>query len=205
MDCIFCKIIKGDIPSNKVFENDDVFAFLDINPQAPVHCLVVPKKHIGSLDEINCENNAAAAAVLSAIPEIAKLEYTLLEAIPAGCKKAYDATIGQIKDLRLLAKPSTGAYKSVGSIIAITDAMPQQWNWQAFLHILATISIILAVMNLLPIPALDGGHIVFTLYEIVTGRKPSDNFLYVMQLIGMVLIFGLMFLAFGNDIARLLN
>ena len=73
MDCIFCKIIKGDIPSNKVFENDDVFAFLDINPQAPVHCLVVPKKHIGSLDEINCENNAAAAAVLSAIPEIAKL------------------------------------------------------------------------------------------------------------------------------------
>lgn len=139
------------------------------------------------------------------IPEIAKLEYTLLEAIPAGCKKAYDATIGQIKDLRLLAKPSTGAYKSVGSIIAITDAMPQQWNWQAFLHILATISIILAVMNLLPIPALDGGHIVFTLYEIVTGRKPSDNFLYVMQLIGMVLIFGLMFLAFGNDIARLLN
>jgi regulator of sigma E protease len=67
------------------------------------------------------------------------------------------------------------------------------------------LSIMLAVMNLLPIPALDGGHIVFTLYEIVTGKKPSDNFLYVTQIIGMILIFGLMFLAFGNDIARLIR
>ena len=139
------------------------------------------------------------------IPEIKKIEYSFFGAIPAGFGKAYDATIGQIKDLRLLAKPSTGAYKSVGSIIAITDAMPKKWNWAAFIHILATISIILAVMNILPIPALDGGHIVFTIYEMITGRKPSDKFLYVMQLIGMVLIFGLMFLAFGNDIARLLR
>ena len=139
------------------------------------------------------------------IPKIEQRQYSFLESFPAGFIKAYDATVGQIKDMRLLAKPSTGAYKSVGSIIAITDAMPEQWNWQAFIHILAMISIILAVMNLLPIPALDGGHIVFTLYEIVTGRKPSDQFLYVMQLIGMILIFGLMFLAFGNDIARLLK
>ena len=138
-------------------------------------------------------------------PDYRMLSYSLLESIPAGCVKAYDATIGQIKDLRLLAKPSTGAYKSVGSIIAITDAMPQQWNWKLFLNILAMISIILAVMNLLPIPALDGGHIAFTLYEIITGRKPSDRFLMAMQLIGMILIFGLMFLAFGNDIARLLK
>ncbi len=139
------------------------------------------------------------------IPNYERLEYSLLESIPAGCMKAYDATIGQIKDLRLLAKPSTGAYKSVGSIIAITDAMPQQWNWPVFINILAMISIILAVMNLLPIPALDGGHIVFTLYEMITGRKPSDKFLMIMQLIGMILIFGLMFLAFGNDIARLMK
>ena len=139
------------------------------------------------------------------IPKIEQRQYSFLESIPAGCRKAYDATIGQIKDIRLLAKPSTGAYKSVGSIIAITDAMPKKWNWQAFIHILAMFSVILGVMNLLPIPALDGGHIVFTLYEMITGRKPSDQFLTVMQLIGMVLIFGLMFLAFGNDIARLLN
>ena len=139
------------------------------------------------------------------MPSIEKVEYTLMQSIPGGFKKTYDATIGQLKDIRLIAKPSTGAYKSVGSIIAITDAMPQQWNWPAFINILAMISIILGVMNLLPIPALDGGHIVFTLYEMITGRKPSDKFLYVMQLIGMVLIFALMFLAFGNDIARLIK
>ena len=63
----------------------------------------------------------------------------------------------------------------------------------------------LAVMNLLPIPALDGGHIVFTLYEMITGRKPSDKFMYVMQFVGMFLIFGLMILAFGNDISRLIH
>jgi regulator of sigma E protease len=143
--------------------------------------------------------------VYFSIPNVQRIKYSFAESIPAGLQKAYDATIGQIKDMRLLAKPSTGAYKSVGSVIAITEAMPQQWNWYAFIHILAMISIILAVMNLLPIPALDGGHIVFTIYEMITGRKPSDQFLYVMQLIGMILIFGLMFLAFGNDIARLMK
>ena len=139
------------------------------------------------------------------MPAIETPEYSLLESIPAGFQKAYNATIGQLKDMRLLAKPSTGAYKSVGSIIALTDAMPTMWDWRRFIDILAMISIILGVMNLLPIPALDGGHIVFTLYEIITGRKPSDKFLYVMQLIGMILIFGLMFLACGNDISRMLN
>ena len=139
------------------------------------------------------------------MPAIETLEYSFLESIPAGFQKAYNATIGQLKDMRLLAKPSTGAYKSVGSIIALTDAMPTMWDWRRFIDILAMISIILGVMNLLPIPALDGGHIVFTLYEIITGRKPSDKFLYVMQLIGMILIFGLMFLACGNDISRMLN
>jgi regulator of sigma E protease len=82
---------------------------------------------------------------------------------------------------------------------------PSAWDWYSFLNILALLSIMLGVMNLIPIPALDGGHIVFTLYEMLSGRKPSDKFLYVMQLIGMILIFGLMFLAFGNDIARLIK
>lgn len=150
-------------------------------------------------------NKDGNIGVYFTIPNLKRIKYSFAESIPAGLMKAYDATIGQIKDIRLLAKPSTGAYKSVGSVIAITEAMPQQWNWYAFIHILAMISIILAVMNLLPIPALDGGHIVFTIYEMITGRKPSDQFLYVMQLIGMILIFGLMFLAFGNDIARLMK
>ena len=74
MDCIFCKIIKGDIPSSKVYENEYVYAFRDINPQAPVHILVVPKEHISSVDEITAENSALVARIFEAIPEIAKSE-----------------------------------------------------------------------------------------------------------------------------------
>lgn len=153
---------------------------------------------------LNVDQNGNIGVALQS-PRAEIFKYSALESIPAGCRKAYNSIVGQIKDLRLLAKPSTGAYKSVGSIIAITDAMPTVWNWGIFLNILAMISIVLGVMNLLPIPALDGGHIVFTLYEMITGRKPSDKFLYIMQLIGMFLIFALMFLAFGNDISRLLK
>ena len=72
MDCLFCAIIKGDIPSKKVYEDESVYAFLDINPQAPVHALVVPKTHISSADEICTENSAAVAKVFEAIPKVAK-------------------------------------------------------------------------------------------------------------------------------------
>ena len=71
MDCIFCAIINGDIPSTKVYEDEKCYAFLDIEPQAPVHCLVVPKLHISSVDEINEGNNAYVSAIFTAIPKIA--------------------------------------------------------------------------------------------------------------------------------------
>ncbi len=138
-------------------------------------------------------------------PEINTKEYGFISSIPAGFSKTFETIGGYIKDLRLIATPDTEAYKSVGSFIAIGQVFPATWDWYSFLSILALLSIMLGVMNLLPIPALDGGHIVFTLYEMITGRKPSDKFLYVMQIIGMILIFGLMILAFGNDIGRLLR
>lgn len=137
--------------------------------------------------------------------QIESKRYSFLESIPAGCTKAYEAIVGQIKDLMLVADPSTGAYKEVRSVIGMTEIMPEQWDWYSFINILAMISIVLGVMNLLPIPALDGGHMVFTLYEMITRRKPSDNFMYIMQLLGMIIIFGLMFLACGNDISRLIK
>jgi len=71
MDCLFCSIIKGDIPSKKVYEDDTCYAFLDINPQAPIHCLVVPKVHMASLNEIDEENAAAVAHIMTVIPRIA--------------------------------------------------------------------------------------------------------------------------------------
>jgi histidine triad (HIT) family protein len=80
MDCIFCKIAAGEIPSKKVYEDDTMFAFFDINPQAPVHVLVIPKTHIGSLDEINNTNSGIIAAIFESIPEIA---------VTAGIKNGY--------------------------------------------------------------------------------------------------------------------
>lgn len=135
--------------------------------------------------------------------DVQSKRYTVLSAIPAGFRKTFSTTGGYLKDLKLVATPSTEAYKSVGSFIALGQVFPKSWDWHNFLNILALLSIMLGVMNLLPIPALDGGHIVFTIYEMITGRKPSDAFLYVAQMIGLLLLFALMTLAFGNDIIRL--
>ena len=138
-------------------------------------------------------------------PALQHREYSLLESVPAGCSLAWSSVKGYVQDLKLVATPSTGAYKSVGSFIAIGQVFPEAWDWYRFLYILAMLSIMLGVMNLLPIPALDGGHIVFCLYEMLTGRKPSERFLTVAQLVGMALLLLLMFLAFGNDISRLIH
>ena len=138
-------------------------------------------------------------------PSLQHRSYSVLESVPAGCSLAWNSVTGYLRDLRLVATPSTGAYKSVGSFVAIGQVFPSAWNWHQFLYILALLSIMLGVMNLLPIPALDGGHIVFCLYEMITGRKPSDRFLMVAQMIGMVLLLLMMFLAFGNDISRLIH
>ena len=141
--------------------------------------------------------------VIPRIPGLVHEEYTFFQAIPKGIKLTFSTIGGYLRDLKMVATPSTGAYKGVGSFIAIGQVFPSSWNWYAFLQILALLSIMLGVMNLLPIPGLDGGHIVFTLYEIFTGRKPSDRFLEIAQMIGLVLVLLLMFLAFGNDIGRL--
>ena len=138
-------------------------------------------------------------------PGIQVRHYGLLEAIPAGWRVAGETIRGYLEDLRLVARPSTGAYKSVGSFIAIGQVFPETWDWYRFLSILALLSIMLAIMNLLPIPGLDGGHILFTLYEIISGRKPGEKFLVVAQMVGMAIVIGLMFLAFGNDISRIIH
>ena len=143
--------------------------------------------------------------ILMQIPGVMTKEYSLISAIPAGVKLTFDTIGGYLRDLKLVASPKTEAYKSVGSFIAIGQVFPATWDWYRFLNILALLSIMLGVMNLLPIPALDGGHIVFCIYEMVTGRKPSDKFLEAAQIVGMFLLLLLMVLAFGNDIARLVR
>ncbi len=134
---------------------------------------------------------------------VTKKEYSLLSAIPAGFNKTFKTIGNYVKELKLIFTPETEAYKSVGSFIAIGSIFPTSWNWQIFWNITAWLSVMLAVLNILPIPALDGGHILFTLYEIITGKKPSDKFLEYAQIFGMIILFLLLFLAFGNDIYRL--
>ena len=132
-------------------------------------------------------------------------DYSLKESIPAGWNMALSSLQNYMKDLGLIFRPETKAYKSVGSFISIGSIFPASWDWEIFWRLTAFLSIMLAVLNILPIPALDGGHILFTLFEILTGRKPSQKFLEVTQVIGMLLLLMLFFLAMGNDIMKLLR
>jgi regulator of sigma E protease len=135
--------------------------------------------------------------------ELKKHEYTIFQAIPAGAVKAYKAIGNYLKQLKLIFSPETKAYESIGGFIAIGNIFPSVWDWVAFWNLTAFLSIILAIMNVLPIPALDGGHVLFLLYEIIVRRKPSEKFMEYAQYAGMILLIGLLLLANGNDVVKL--
>lgn len=130
-------------------------------------------------------------------------EYSFLEAIPQGFNKTGKELGDYWKQLKLIFNPDTKAYKSLGGFISIGSIFPKTFDWIAFWYMTAFLSIILAVMNILPIPALDGGHVLFLLVEIITRRKPSDRFLEIAQTVGLVILLGLLIFANGNDIMRL--
>ena len=134
--------------------------------------------------------------------KISKQEFSFMESIPVGITKGKDQLVGYGKQLKMIFSPSTGAYKQVGGFKAIFDIFPNTWSWQVFWNITALLSIMLGVMNLLPIPALDGGHVMFLLYEIISGKKPSDKFLENAQMVGFVLLITLLLFANGNDIYK---
>ncbi|MDO8316513.1 MAG: RIP metalloprotease RseP [Flavobacterium sp.] len=134
--------------------------------------------------------------------KISKQEFSLLESIPVGLEKGKNQLLGYGKQLKMIFSPSTGAYKQVGGFKAIFDIFPNTWSWEVFWNITALLSIMLGVMNLLPIPALDGGHVMFLLYEIISGKKPSDKFLENAQMVGFVLLITLLLFANGNDIYK---
>jgi len=137
--------------------------------------------------------------------DLADLEYSFLEAIPAGWNKSIKTLSDYLKQLKKVFNPSTGAYKGLGGFISIGSIFPSEWSAQSFWEITAFLSLILGFMNLLPIPALDGGHVVFTLWEMITGRKPGDKFLEYAQVVGFILLITLLLFANGNDIFRLFN
>lgn len=130
-------------------------------------------------------------------------EYSFAAAIPAGFVKTWKGVGNYLKQLKLIFSPEVKAYESVGGFITIGKIFPSTWDWQAFWSLTAFLSIMLAILNVLPIPALDGGHVLFLLFEIVSGRKPSDKFLEYAQVVGMIILFGLLIFANGNDIIKL--
>lgn len=130
-------------------------------------------------------------------------KYTFLESIPQGTKLAVAAVEDYFKQLKIIFNPETEAYKQVGSVFSMGNFFPATWDWARFWSIAAIFSVMLAVLNIMPIPALDGGHVLFLLYEMITRRKPSDKFLEVMQIVGFVILLGIMALALGNDILRM--
>lgn len=147
------------------------------------------------------EEGAIGIAVNRVVPR--HKEYGFWESIPAGIKLAGSQIASYWEQLTMIVNPETKMYKELGGFIAIGNIFPDKWNWQGFWNITALLSIVLAVMNILPIPGLDGGHALFTLWEIITGRKPSDKFMSIVQGIGMVLLFALLIYANGSDIIRL--
>jgi regulator of sigma E protease len=131
--------------------------------------------------------------------KIEKKRFGFFESFPAGVGVAINKLTGYTKQVKAIADPETGGYKAIGGFKRIASIFPTPWNWQAFWTITAFLSVMLAFMNLLPIPALDGGHVVFTLFEMITGKKPSEKFLERAQIVGMVILLALMLYANGND------
>ncbi len=133
-------------------------------------------------------------------------EFNFFQSLPAGVAKGWDMLIMNIQNFKLLfTSKEVKASESLGSFISIGDMFDAQWDWQLFWRMTALLSIVLAFMNMLPIPALDGGHVLFTLYEIITGRKPGDKFMEYAQMVGMIILLGIMAYALGLDFWRIFS
>lgn len=130
-------------------------------------------------------------------------KYTLMEAIPAGVNKGVGFLTSQIKAFGKMANNEIKATEGLGSIVSIATMFDKSWNWERFWQITAMLSILLAFFNLLPIPALDGGYVLFLLFEVITGKKPNDKFMEYATMIGFFLLIGLMIFALGLDFSRL--
>lgn len=205
------KDILTSIGGQPVKYIDEVMAFLEKNKNKTVAATVIrDEKDVPLNVRINADGKLGVALGTLKEENLAKMgyynfsreDYGFFESIPVGLERGKNQLFGYGKQLKLIFNPSTGAYKGVGGFKAIFDIFPKTWSWEAFWNITAILSIMLGVMNLLPIPALDGGHVMFLLYEMITRRKPSDKFMENAQMVGFVLLIGLLLFANGNDIYK---
>ena len=186
-------IISDDATQIKEFlaECKGTYATLEVERQGGTIQITLPVSEDGRI------------GILMAQPfELRTRHYSLLESIPAGARLTIKQLKGYWQQLKMIFQPKTEMYKSLGGFISIGSIFPSEWNWLSFWNTTAFLSIILAVMNIIPIPGLDGGHSLFTLWEIITRRKPSDKFLEIAQYVGLAILFALLIYANGNDIYR---
>ena len=141
---------------------------------------------------------------LSDYYDIATKEYSFFTSFPRGIEETKNKLVGYVKQFRLIFSSETGAYKEMGGFVAIGKQFSATWDWYRFWNFTAFLSIMLAFVNILPIPALDGGHALFTIFEMITGRKPSENFLEKAQIVGFVILMSLVLFVNGNDIYKLI-
>ncbi len=190
---------------------DQVVAFAKTNKNKTVDAVVLRnEKEVPVKINIDKEGKLGIYAASVGIKSLEKLglykfstqEYGFFESFPVGIEKGTNQLVGYGKQLKAIFNPDTGAYKGVGGFKAIFDIFPSTWSWEVFWNITALLSIMLGVMNLLPIPALDGGHVIFLLYEMISGKKPSDKFLENAQMVGFFLLITLLLFANGNDIYK---
>lgn len=149
------------------------------------------------------EDGKIGVRIASVAPR--KVEYGFWESFPAGLKYTGKKLASYWDQLVMMVNPETKLYKEMGGFIAIGSIFPDAWNWYNFWNITALLSVMLAVMNLLPIPVLDGGHVLFTLWEMITRRKPSEKFMTIAQNIGFYILMALILYANGSDILRLFS
>jgi len=186
MDKIMVKEKMGSTIKLTVLRNDSNFVFNT----------VLPEDNIIGFSSPNSHEEYSKLGIYSYTVK----KYRFFAAIPAGVKRAGDELGFYIDQFKKILSPQTGAYKGVGGFKSMGSVFSGYgWDWEHFWTITAFFSIVLAFMNLLPIPALDGGHVVFTIAEMITGKKPSEKFLEYAQIVGMVLLLGLMLYANGND------
>jgi regulator of sigma E protease len=168
---------------------------------------VIAKRGMDTVKIRTLINNKAQLGLFVKLPmqlfKTVHQEYSFAEAIPTGIQRCFTTLDNYVTGIKQIFTGKVNPNDSLGSLISIGNTFPSQWDWERFWTLTAVFSIVLGFMNVLPIPALDGGHALFILFEMITGRKPSDKFMEYAQIAGMILMFGLMLYALGLDFWRL--
>ena len=168
---------------------------------------VIAKRGMDTVTVRTLINNKAQLGLFVKLPmqlfKTVHQAYSFAEAIPTGIQRCFTTLDNYMTGIKQIFTGKVNPNDSLGSLISIGNTFPSQWDWERFWTLTAVFSIVLGFMNVLPIPALDGGHALFILFEMITGRKPSDKFMEYAQIAGMVLMFGLMLYALGLDFWRL--